>query len=350
MRLANVEHGHVLRKKLLMALIRVVSGVRVPDIVRTLFYRGFESTTLEANPFTNTIDVHNVITPVTIRANGGNDRVNVGDAPQVGGAAIVSVDTGAEQSSATAPFGDELVVNSDAGAGDALAVVQLAANDSIERLTVNAGGTLRIPAGTTARITGQLQLPGTIDLAGGILVTSTAAAPSALRSWLLNGFAGGAWNGTSAAGAIHSQAANAIHGLGYGSTGASGEPSPLAITSLGGFSIGSNTTVVRYTRRGDANLDSAVNIDDYGRIDSHVGTPGAIRWVEGNFNYDGAINIDDYGIIDGNIGRQTGSLEPISNVYGGGGRLSGIDAVPEPGGLAAILVAGGALARRPRRE
>jgi hypothetical protein len=39
MRLAAVEHGHRLQQKLLMAVIRVMTRVRVPDIVRTLFYR-----------------------------------------------------------------------------------------------------------------------------------------------------------------------------------------------------------------------------------------------------------------------------------------------------------------------
>ena len=39
MRLASVEHGHRLQQKLVMMLIRVVSRARVPDIVRTLFYR-----------------------------------------------------------------------------------------------------------------------------------------------------------------------------------------------------------------------------------------------------------------------------------------------------------------------
>lgn len=39
MRLTSVEHGHRLQQKLVLALIRAVMRVRVPDIVRTLFYR-----------------------------------------------------------------------------------------------------------------------------------------------------------------------------------------------------------------------------------------------------------------------------------------------------------------------
>ncbi|MEX1184377.1 MAG: hypothetical protein WEF86_14290 [Gemmatimonadota bacterium] len=39
MRLPNVERGHRLPQKLKIALIRVLSGARVHDIVRTLLYR-----------------------------------------------------------------------------------------------------------------------------------------------------------------------------------------------------------------------------------------------------------------------------------------------------------------------
>jgi hypothetical protein len=39
MRLANVERGDSLGNKLLFAVIRVVSGFRAPDVVRTLRYR-----------------------------------------------------------------------------------------------------------------------------------------------------------------------------------------------------------------------------------------------------------------------------------------------------------------------
>ena len=39
MRLSKVEHGHRLPEKLKLGLIRVLSGQRVPDVVKTLFYR-----------------------------------------------------------------------------------------------------------------------------------------------------------------------------------------------------------------------------------------------------------------------------------------------------------------------
>ena len=39
MRLKRVEHGHRLPQKLILGMIRLMSGRRAPDIIRTLFYR-----------------------------------------------------------------------------------------------------------------------------------------------------------------------------------------------------------------------------------------------------------------------------------------------------------------------
>ncbi len=39
MRVRAVEHGHRLKQKLILTLIRIVSWRRVPDVVKTLMYR-----------------------------------------------------------------------------------------------------------------------------------------------------------------------------------------------------------------------------------------------------------------------------------------------------------------------
>jgi hypothetical protein len=39
MRLASLDHGHPLKTRLLFALIRLLSGHRAPDVVKTLSYR-----------------------------------------------------------------------------------------------------------------------------------------------------------------------------------------------------------------------------------------------------------------------------------------------------------------------
>jgi len=39
MRVARLDHGHTIGQKLILALIRLTTGFRAPDVVRTLFYR-----------------------------------------------------------------------------------------------------------------------------------------------------------------------------------------------------------------------------------------------------------------------------------------------------------------------
>ncbi len=39
MRVRRVEHGHRLKQKLMLGLIRLLGGRRVPDVVKTLMYR-----------------------------------------------------------------------------------------------------------------------------------------------------------------------------------------------------------------------------------------------------------------------------------------------------------------------
>ena len=39
MRLKRLDHGHTIGQKLILALIRLTSGFRAPDVVKTLFYR-----------------------------------------------------------------------------------------------------------------------------------------------------------------------------------------------------------------------------------------------------------------------------------------------------------------------
>ena len=39
MRLAKLDHGHSLKHKLLFRVVKLISGYRVPDVVKTLMYR-----------------------------------------------------------------------------------------------------------------------------------------------------------------------------------------------------------------------------------------------------------------------------------------------------------------------
>ena len=108
----------------------------------------------------------------------------------------------------------------------------------------------------------------------------------------------------------------------------------IGYATFGGVSVGANDTLVMYTYGGDANLDGAINGDDYFQIDS--GFPeGSHGWFSGDFNYDGAITGDDYFVIDSNFPAQ-GAPYPT------GAGLPGVRAVPEPANLAVCAAAAAA--------
>jgi hypothetical protein len=107
-----------------------------------------------------------------------------------------------------------------------------------------------------------------------------------VRSYLQNGYNGGAWNGTPTAttGVITSQAA---------------QSSPNHNTAIGyadsADGQGVNTTaasiMLKYTLYGDANLDGQVNSADLQILLFGLNRPGS--WDQGDFNYDGQVNSAD---------------------------------------------------------
>jgi autotransporter-associated beta strand protein len=113
-----------------------------------------------------------------------------------------------------------------------------------------------------------------------------------------------------------------------------------------GGTVMASDTLVMYTYGGDATLDGQINIDDYTRIDSAIGT-GAAGWSNGDFNYDGKIDIDDYTIIDSNILAQGAPFATTGSAELGGG--SGVTAVPEPAMGVIFLTGAAGLGLRRRR-
>lgn len=98
-----------------------------------------------------------------------------------------------------------------------------------------------------------------------------------------------------------------------------------------------NTSVlVRYTYRGDGNLDGTVDIGDFARLAAHFNQSG--RWFQGDFNYDGAVNVADFAAMASNFGQ----------TLPGGGTTSRPGAVPEPAAIGVLAVAAGAMLRRRR--
>ncbi|MBC7785403.1 MAG: autotransporter-associated beta strand repeat-containing protein [Burkholderiales bacterium] len=81
------------------------------------------------------------------------------------------------------------------------------------------------------------------------------------------------------------------------------------VTNLSGHDIVNPFTsvLVKYTWRGDANLDGVVNGSDYALADTGF-SGGGTGWFYGDVNYDGVINGSDYALIDTGFSSQTGPL------------------------------------------
>ena len=113
------------------------------------------------------------------------------------------------------------------------------------------------------------------------------------------------------------------------------EAADLGMTEFAGISIDETTVIGKYTFVGDANLDGQVDALDYERVDLAIGNTGVVGTAQGDLNYDGNVDALDYEQIDLNIGNGVGS--PLSAVL-----------VPEPTGMAALVVLAALLPRRRR--
>ena len=260
-------------------------------------WMGIESATFDASnaeyPGTGAsasyIVVLDMATPLTINGNGGPDSIQVQDA-----AFPVIVNTGPGE-------GDSIFLNADLDAIPGAAILQQ--SDAVRDLGISAGGMLRVENGAvldkTGTLAGNLTINGVLDLAGGALLSrASGTSPDFFKTRLIAGRNGGAWDGTSANGAIHSSLASsspASDGVGYGLG------SEIAPTTIGPFTIAAGDTLIRYTLDGDANLDQQVNLIDFNRLAANFGLPNRV-WATGDSNYDAAVNLIDFNALAGNFG------------------------------------------------
>lgn len=251
------------------------------------------------------ITVNSTIGPLTILSGAGNDTINVLDS-----SALVTINTGTETTSVSAPFGDSLQVNSDfAVGGDTPAQVLIDQDDTMRDVTVSQSGILRITSGAVlGKSGGSLNITGTIDLAGGSLLHKTGGSTPDFRSMLIRGFNSGAWNGTSVFGAIQSSLAAGSasrDGVGYGLS------SQIALTTIGSFTINSGDTLLRYTLDGDANLDAAVNAVDLGVLSANWQGGGKV-FSQADFNYDAKVDLMDLYGLAVNFNQSVVPAVPVS--------------------------------------
>src|SRR5581483_7536640 len=101
----------------------------------------------------------------------------------------------------------------------------------------------------------------------------------------ISGYNGGTWDGF---GIISSTVAGApATALGYANA------AELGITTFDGQPVDDSAVLVKYTFKGDANLDGKVDVSDLGRL--ATGWQTSQNWTGGDFNYDGLVDVSDLG-------------------------------------------------------
>lgn len=167
---------------------------------------------------------------------------------------------------------------------------------------------------------------GTLDLNNNALVVDyTAPDPSpiqTIRAQIAHAFHGGAWDRP---GITSSLADSAARGLGYA------EASALSSIPAIFGAVDATAVLVRLTRFGDADLNGAVNLQDFNRLAADFGGVGKV-WSEGDFNYDTLVNLADFNLLAGNFGMSVGPAGPTPQDW-----ANLASAVPEPAGQFLLL-------------
>ena len=163
-----------------------------------------------------------------------------------------------------------------------------------------------------------------------VIIDYDGATPlSDVKTWVTSGYAGGSWNGNGISSAM--AASNASFGLGYAESAAlfANFPAPF-----GGQQVDDTAVLIAYTRLGDANLDGAVNLQDFNRLAGAFGTIGGALWSRGDFNYDGSVNLLDFNLLAANFGVSAAGPEVTAQDW-----AALAAAVPEPSAaLSALLM------------
>jgi hypothetical protein len=215
---------------------------------------------------------------------------------------------------------------------------------SLASLTVNSGTALLRAGSGTSRLqsltiaTGAGGEPRRLDVTDTALVIdypSGGPSPVAtIRTLLSTGYANGSWNGN---GIVTTNGTATTHGVGYAEASALPSVPPVFGT------VDSTSLLIRFTRFGDANLDSTVNLADFNRLAGNFGTGS--RWDQGDFNYDGTVNLADFNRLAGNFGQSAAGAVVTPQDWA---RLAG--AIPEPAGSAVAAAGLIVIASRRRRH
>ncbi|MDB5327855.1 MAG: hypothetical protein JWM57_3424, partial [Phycisphaerales bacterium] len=124
-----------------------------------------------------------------------------------------------------------------------------------------------------------------------------------------------------------------------------------ASRTLGYGDDGLGSVTIRVTLPGDANLDGAVDFNDFLVLQNNFSQAGT-RFDQGNFNYDGQTDFNDFLVLQNNFGQSiTGAAVALTSQQIAAITAFGeTHAVPEPGSLCVIGLGIGGILRRRRQH
>lgn len=221
--------------------------------------------------------------------------------------------------------------------------------------TLSADSPLTITLSPTGSLTygpsGNLDLKST-----NAVIDYTGSTPSAsVVSNLLSGRAGGNWNGSGIISSTAAADSNDATAIAWAEAADLLGLSDATTADWNGQTVDATSLLLKCTYYGDLNFDGRVNGDDYTLIDRARAAGLPAKWINGDVNYDGSISAADYALMDAAFLHQGGVLSPEtlagrSAEFGAEYNALLATAIPEPGVLPLVSVAGLTFVRRRRHH
>lgn len=269
-----------------------INGLSVPISVFGADFTG-DSIRINALSGADTISVNQTGGVGTIRrvlVDGGDDldTITVANTDAAGSATILP-STG----------DDNISVNAD---GLFAANAIFTDTQRIGSLTVGPNGRATIAAGSSTVLTASslsITSTGRLDITDNdVIIDYAGGSPiQTIQNRLASGFAGGAWNGVGIISSTSGSQSNT--GIGFAEATDLFAQFPAQFK---GQEIDGTAVLLSHTLLGDANLDGAVNSDDFNLLSISFGQSSR-RWSQGDFNYNGAVNSDDFNQLAVNFGQ-----------------------------------------------
>ena len=165
-----------------------------------------------------------------------------------------------------ASIGNNKLLNANAGG------IGHATQGLTNALLTNPFGFINVNSGGLLLVDGVLTNSSKINMSGSTIINYDSVSPlSAIAAQVHSGFANGSWNGvginSTQAFLIASNPSN-LHKTAVGYADAS----ELGVGTFAGQSVDQTALLLRYTYSGDANLDGAVDTNDFVRLANHFGS------------------------------------------------------------------------------